>query len=137
MKNEQPLEKNDIPTLINNWVNDKYLLAPDHAAARKKLHDILTASPHDLNHPDFSRPTPAALPHLGEIRVPTLILVADIDIPDVHAHAGVIEAGIPNARRVIVNNSGHLMYLEKPEEFSHLVISFVLANKDQLAFRPH
>jgi 3-oxoadipate enol-lactonase len=130
MKNEQPAEKNDTPALINNWVNDKYLLAPDHAAARKKLHDILTASPSDLNHPDSPRPTPAALPRLGEIHVPTLILVGNIDIPDVHAHAGVIEAGIPNSRRVIVDDAGHLMYLEKPEEFSRIVISFILASKD-------
>jgi len=47
-------------------------------------------------------------PRLHEIRVPTLILTGDADIPDVHAHAGAIEAGIPNARRVVV--AGHRAY---------------------------
>ncbi|HYL46821.1 MAG TPA: alpha/beta hydrolase [Candidatus Limnocylindrales bacterium] len=45
-------------------------------------------------------------------------------------HAEVIEAGIPNSRRVIVDDAGHLVCLEKPEEFSRIVISFILANKD-------
>ena len=36
----------------------------------------------------------AALPRLGEIHIPTFVLVGDADIPDVHAHAVAIEAGI-------------------------------------------
>lgn len=130
MANREPMSKNDVAGMIANWANDRYLLAADHPAAKKQLQEILTANPQDLNHPDFPRPTPDALPRLGEIRVPTLVLVGDADIPDVHAHAGVIEAGIPNARRVIVEDSGHLMYLEKPDEFSQLVITFIQKNRD-------
>jgi 3-oxoadipate enol-lactonase len=128
--NSKPLEKNDTAGLIANWTNDRYLLAADHAAARKQLHDILTASPQDLNHPDYARPVPASVPRLGEIQAPTLILVGDADIPDVHAHSGVIETGIRNSRRVVVEDAGHLMYLEKPEEFSRIVISFIQDNRD-------
>jgi len=43
----------------------------------------------------------AALPRLGEIHIPTLLLVGDADIPDVHAHAGAIEVGIPRARFIV------------------------------------
>jgi 3-oxoadipate enol-lactonase len=127
--NSKPLEKNDSAAAISNWANDKYVLAADHPEAKKRLHDILTASPQDLNHPDFSRPTPDSLPRLGEIRVPTLILVGDVDIPDVHSHAGVIEVGIPNSRRIVVEDAGHLMYLEKPEEFTRLTLTFIKSNR--------
>ena len=48
---------------------------------------------------------------------------------DVHAHAGVIEAGIYGSRRVVLTDAGHLMYLEKPEEFSSLVIGFIRLNR--------
>jgi 3-oxoadipate enol-lactonase len=128
--NQKPMEKNDVAGLIDNWSNDKYVLASDHPAARKKLHDLLTASPQDLTHQDLARDTPSALPHLHEIRVPTLILVGDADIPDVHAHAGVIEAGIPTSRRVVISDAGHLMYLELPEEFSRVVIRFLQENRN-------
>jgi 3-oxoadipate enol-lactonase len=126
----KPLEKNDVAGAISNGVNDKYLTAADHPEARKKMRDLLTASPQDMTHPELALDFPASLPRLHEIRVPTLVLVGDVDIPDVHAHAGVIEAGIPNARRVVVSDAGHLMYLEKPEEFSRIVIGFLQANRD-------
>jgi 3-oxoadipate enol-lactonase len=128
--NQKPMEKNDVAGLIDNWSNDKYVLASDHPAARKKLHDLLTASPQDLTHQNMARDTPSALARLHEIRVPTLILVGDADIPDVHAHAGVVEAGISNSRRVVIADAGHLMYLELPEEFSRVVIRFLQENKN-------
>lgn len=126
----KPLEKNDLAGAISNGVNDKYLTAPDHPEARKKMRDLLTAAPQDMTHSDLTLDFPSSLPRLHEIRAPTLILVGDADIPDVHAHAGVIETGIPNARRIVVSDAGHLMYLEKPEEFSRIVIDFLQANRD-------
>ena len=86
---------------------------------------ILSASPQDLTHPDIEIPVKPALPRLGDIHVPTLLLVGEADIPDVHAHAGAIEAGIPRARRVVISDTGHLMYLERPTEFSRIVIEFL------------
>jgi len=76
------------------------------------------------------RPTRPAVARLAELRVPTLILVGDQDIPDVHAHAGGIENGIANSRRVVVEDAGHLVYLEKPDEFSQIVLTFLRANQN-------
>jgi 3-oxoadipate enol-lactonase len=125
----KPLEHNDTQGAIAAAVKDKFLIAPGNEAAKKRMAELLAANPQDLAHPDFAlRPKPA-LPRLGEIRVPTLLVVGDADIPDVHAHAGAIEAGIPRARRVVLKDVGHLMYLEKPKEFSDLVISFIEQNE--------
>jgi pimeloyl-ACP methyl ester carboxylesterase len=125
----KPLEKGDTQGAIAVAMKDKFLIAPENQAAKKRMGEILTASPQDLTHPDFTLPPKAALPRLGEIRAPTLLVVGDADIPDVHAHAGAIEAGIPRSRRVVLKDVGHLMYLEKPQEFSDLVISFIEHNE--------
>jgi 3-oxoadipate enol-lactonase len=129
MANSQPFGKNDVAAGLANWAKDKYLLAPGHEAAQKRLLALLTANPQDMTHNDYARPTMPALGRLREIRVPTLILVGDADIPDVHAHAGAIEAGISGSKRVLISDAGHLMYLEKPAEFSRQVIGFVESNK--------
>ena len=121
----KPLEKGDMKGAIAAAAKDKYLTAPGSEAARKRMADILLANPQDLTHPDLELPVKPALPRLGEIRIPTLLLVGDADIPDVHAHAGALEAGIPKARLVIINDVGHLMYLEKPAEFSRNVVEFL------------
>jgi 3-oxoadipate enol-lactonase len=128
MSNSQPFEKNDVQSGLANWAKDKYLLASGHDAAKKRLLDLLTANPQDMTHSDYARPMQAALHRLKDIHVPTLILVGDADIPDVHAHAGAIEAGIPGSKRVVISDAGHLMYVEKPEEFGRAVINFIDAN---------
>jgi pimeloyl-ACP methyl ester carboxylesterase len=121
----KPLEKGDVQGAISAAMKDKYLIAPGNDAAKKRMAELLSASPQDLTHASFEISPKPALPRLQEIRVSVLLLVGDADIPDVHAHAGAIEAGIPRARRVVLSNVGHLMYLEKPAEFSALVIDFI------------
>jgi pimeloyl-ACP methyl ester carboxylesterase len=121
----KPLEKGDIQGAIAAATKDKYLIAPGNEAAKKQMAEILSANPQDLTHPELELPVKAALPRLGEIHIPTLLLVGDADIPDVHAQAGAIEAGIPRARRVVISDVGHLMYLERPAEFSRIVMEFL------------
>jgi tetratricopeptide (TPR) repeat protein len=53
------------------------------------------------------------------------VLVGEYDIPDVHAHSGVIEAGIANARREVIFKSGHLIPLEQPEALNSSVLKFL------------
>lgn len=129
MSNSEPFQKNDVPAGLANWAKDKYLLAPGHDAAQKRLLALLTANPQDMTHSDYARPTAPAIGRLHEIHVPTLILVGEADIPDVHAHAGAIEAGIAGSKRVVIPDAGHLMYLEKPVEFSRQVIGFIESNR--------
>jgi 3-oxoadipate enol-lactonase len=121
----KPLEKGDVQGAIAAAQEDKYLIAAGNEAAKKRMAEILTASPQDLTHPELELPVKPALGRLQEIRIPVLLVAGDADIPDVHAHAGALEAGIPRARRIVISDVGHLMYLEKPMEFSRVVIGFL------------
>jgi tetratricopeptide (TPR) repeat protein len=51
--------------------------------------------------------------------------VGEYDIPDVHAHSGVINAGIANSKREIISNAGHLIPFEQPEAFNASVFKFL------------
>ena len=66
-----------------------------------------------------------AVRSLSEIKVPALILVGEFDIPDVHAHAGVINAGIGNSKREIIPRSGHLIPIEQPVLFNEAIMKFL------------
>jgi pimeloyl-ACP methyl ester carboxylesterase len=102
--------------LIEAWVQDPYLTDSRDAEARKLLRELLTKSPGPLtaSFPESRPPERPAVGRLAEIHVSTLILVGESDIPDVHAHAGVLEAGIHDARRTIAPKAGHLIQLEQP-----------------------
>jgi tetratricopeptide (TPR) repeat protein len=68
------------------------------------------------------RPERPALGSLGEIKVPTLVVAGEHDMPDVHAHAGVIESRIQGAQRVVIRDAGHLVPLEVPDAFNERVM---------------
>ena len=125
-RNQAPLEQKDFKAAALNWSNDPYLIASGHDAARKRFYEDLVPYPHNLTYDgQFEIRPPLAIHHLREIRVPAFILVGEFDIPDVHAHCGAIEAGIPGAQRDIANGDGHLIQLEDPQGFTARLIRFV------------
>ena len=107
---------------------DPYQINPENLKAKEKCMQLFKAFPNDA---DFIRynymmpPDRSALKFLSEISVPTLVLVGEYDIPDVHAHSGVIEAGIPNAKRQIIYKAGHLIPLDQPDAFNTTVMKFL------------
>jgi 3-oxoadipate enol-lactonase len=106
---------------------DPWFVAPANTAARQRLRALLTASPQNLRPPmELERlPERPALPRLGEIAVPTLIVAGEQDVADVHAHCGAIEAAVPGARRVVLPGSGHVPHLEVPEAFNRVLLGFL------------
>jgi 3-oxoadipate enol-lactonase len=62
---------------------------------------------------------------LGEIQVPTLVLVGEEDQPDMHAIAERLEREIPGARRATIAATAHVPSLERPREFDELVLPFL------------
>jgi 3-oxoadipate enol-lactonase len=52
---------------------------------------------------------------LGEIAVPTEVLVGEREMPGFRAYSDEAAAGIPGARLDVVENSGHLLPLEAPD----------------------
>ena len=68
---------------------------------------------------------PPAVKRLAEVRVPTLIVVGDEDVPQVIEAAGILEQGIAGAQKVVIAGSAHHPHMEKPEEFNRIVLHFL------------
>jgi pimeloyl-ACP methyl ester carboxylesterase len=62
---------------------------------------------------------------LGEVTVPTLILVGEEDILDMHQIADRLERELPNAQRASIADAAHVPSLERPREFDELVLPFL------------
>lgn len=119
----------DPPKFIQyfGW-KDPYEIYPENIEAKENFLKILKANPQNVRGAlgNLTQPPDRpAVKFLSEIHVPVLILVGEFDIPDVHAHSGVIEAGISNAKREIILRSGHLIPLEQPEAFNSSVVKFL------------
>ena len=132
-RNDEPLAQEDYDAALDNWINDAYLTAPDSREARRRMSEILSGlGEKHLTNPfqlaDWTEPN--AVLRLGELSLPTLVVVGESDIPDVHAHAGVLERGIQGSRRLVVSGAGHLVFLERPDVFTRLLRDF-LRNPDR------
>jgi 3-oxoadipate enol-lactonase len=118
-RNNEPMERDDVPAMARNWSQDKFLIAGTNNNARRKLYEGLVANAEKLKNYDAGleqKLSPPASERLSEIKAPALILVGEGDIADVRVHCRAIHAGISGSERIVVNDTGHLIQLEKPEE---------------------
>ncbi len=122
-----PMIIGNMDAVADNAAKSGWVMAPGHAAANAKALAILKASPQDLRHQlkDPIKPWPSDLPRLPGLNVPTLILIGDHDIADNQATSGAAQALIPGSRRVVIDDAGHLLQLEHPEEIAGLIADFV------------
>jgi 4,5:9,10-diseco-3-hydroxy-5,9,17-trioxoandrosta-1(10),2-diene-4-oate hydrolase len=63
------------------------------------------------------------------VKVPTLIVWGKYDELANPAGADRLEKAIPGARKVIIDNSGHMPQLERADEFNRLVRDFLLTTR--------
>ncbi len=101
-----------------------------NAQARARITDMTTQQ--IQRHGDFMAHEqhmiplePPAINRLSEVRVPTLIVLGDEDVPEVIEAAGILEQGIAGAKKVVIPDTAHHPHMEKPEEFNRVVLDFL------------
>jgi pimeloyl-ACP methyl ester carboxylesterase len=68
---------------------------------------------------------PPAAHRLEEIDVPTLILEADHDPPDLRRCADFLAVEIMGSRKVVVEDADHVINMRRPERFEELMLPFL------------
>jgi pimeloyl-ACP methyl ester carboxylesterase len=74
---------------------------------------------------DERLPKTPAVNRLGEIQVPTLVIVGDQDRPEIIEAADLLERSIPHARKVVIPETALLPSMERPAEFNRIVLEFL------------
>ncbi len=68
---------------------------------------------------------PSASGRTREIQPPTLILAGEHDIPACLEVAELLDQTVPGSRLVIMEETGHLLQIEKPDEFNQHLVEFI------------
>jgi 3-oxoadipate enol-lactonase len=68
---------------------------------------------------------PPAAGRLGEVRVPTLVMIGTADEPAGVLNQRTIAEKVPGARLVEFENVAHMIQLEEPVRFARLVLEFL------------
>jgi 3-oxoadipate enol-lactonase len=75
--------------------------------------------------PESVWPEPAVDGRLGELAMPTLVVVGDEDVPDMLEIADRLAAEIPGARKVVLGDTAHMSPLERPQELNRVLLDFL------------
>lgn len=70
-------------------------------------------------------PEPPAAGRLGGIRAPTLVVVGELERPEILAAVDLLAREVPGAERAVMRGTAHLPSMERPEEFNALVEEFL------------
>ncbi len=80
---------------------------------------------HQNEHPEPRTLTPSAVGRLAEIKVPTLVIVGDIDESVILPMADKMATDIPGAKKVVFPGVAHMVNMEKPKEFNQILLDFL------------
>ena len=68
-------------------------------------------------------PSPAS--QLSNLAMPVLVITAEYDLPACREIGDLINSTVPNARQVVLQNTGHLMHIERPDAFNAELQAFL------------
>lgn len=121
-------QRGDWEKALQAWLTDAYMVpAMEQASLRPGIEKMARDNLKTLlmNYMLQIDLEPPAAGRLQEIRVPTLLVVGERDVPDIFAIAKLLQEKLPGIRRRDVPGAGHLVNLEKPAQFNGAVLEFL------------
>lgn len=92
---------------------------------RALMHDMLMTEIKRGEVVQFVPLKPPAIERLGEIHVPTLVLIGQSDTPDILASGELLANGIVGARKIVYPAVAHMLNMEIPDQFNADVLAFL------------
>jgi 3-oxoadipate enol-lactonase len=121
-------EEGGLDAARNGWLASRVF---DGARPHPALFARLTAMVNDYSgwhwtNPDPGVPvSPPTIEQLPSIDVPTLVIIGRHDSDDFQRIATTVESAVPRSRRVVIEDAGHLVNMERPEDFNRVLNAFL------------
>ena len=122
-----------IEVFLTMWVDGPTRTpAQVDSLVRERVRDMVTHSlPMSRLAPNCKGLEPPAASRLAEVRVPTLIVLGIEDASDIHAIGELMRDRIARSTLVKIQDVGHTLVMEKPDQFNRVVEDFLGAGSDR------
>ncbi len=116
-----------IESFLESWTDGpRRTPAQVNPAVRNKVKEMALSSAKSRNRQSRQkRLDPPASGRLSEIKVPTLVVLGDLDMPGIVEIAEMIAGGVKGAKKVVIKGTAHMVNMEKPEAFNRVVMDFL------------
>ena len=116
-----------IPAAKISWLTHPFFtLAPSRPAVAARLAQIVEnySGWHFVNESHEHNLNPPAAQRLGELTILTLAIVGQYDVPDFLKITDLIGQEVPQVRKIIIPNVGHMSNMDAPEEVNRAILQF-------------
>ena len=117
-----------IPAAKESWLAHP-LFVPAHRQPNvaKRLWQIVEeySGWHFVNHNHERDLDPPAAMRLDEIKIPTLAIVGQYDVPDFLNITELISQKIPGVQKIVIPNVGHMSNMEAPKQVNDAILQFL------------
>jgi 3-oxoadipate enol-lactonase len=124
--------------VVEMWLKDPYMApAMENPALAERLRYLSYENAHNwLENSILQRPPqPPAAKRLGEIKIPTLVVLGERDVPRSFEISARLLNDIKGAKKVVIPGAGHMVSMERPAAFDSVVMEF-LSEKPRASPRP-
>ena len=119
-----------------NWLADPlFAQINKKPKPRQQIEEMVAAFQLDTFLKILSRPAtpPSAtqLQRLSEVKMPTLVMIGELDQPEIRAAADASVKAIPGARKIVYSGVGHIINMEQPKKFNRDLESFLRSMRNR------
>jgi pimeloyl-ACP methyl ester carboxylesterase len=124
----QAAQNGDAEKAADLWLKSAYMAPamknPQLAPRLRKL--ALDNAKENLDNPILEKDIFAqSEDHLPEIKANTLVIIGSLDVKGIHEIAGLLRARILNSADTVIQGAGHMLNMERPQEFNSIVLGFL------------
>jgi 3-oxoadipate enol-lactonase len=99
-------------------------------ALRAQVHDWILSNYRALKVQGTPQPLdPPAATRLGEVRIPTLVIVGTLDEPATQVSCAHLASNVPGARLETFEGVAHMVNLEQPDRFNRVLTEFLALSR--------
>ncbi len=123
----ESIRAGDFDEGARRWAETPLMKIQGDPEAHAKMREIVLANAGvwSLRSNPVKPAEPPAIDRLSAIRVPTLVILGERDLPDTRRVADLLAAGIQGARKISVPGAGHLVNMEAPAVFNDALTEFL------------
>lgn len=123
----------DLEAGLRSWLADPLFVPANWNAQVKAELDAIVLTGHVAqgagaffpNALTATSPSPLAETRLGELEMPTLVVVGALEDPEFIAHAGFITDAVAGAEKAVIDGAGHMSNMEKPDDVNRALEAFL------------
>jgi pimeloyl-ACP methyl ester carboxylesterase len=95
---------------------------------RQRMYEMNLYNYQRMGNAEFPLPQPLdppAIARLGEVAVPTCLIIGDKDVRELLGVMDMLEQGIAGSKKVVMHGVAHALNVEQPEKFNRIVLDFL------------